>query len=194
MADRRADSRATLLVTVFALISAFAFGWLLGGRRCVQETPSQDTVYVHTADTVTLIEARVDTLVQYTDVLVTVRDTVRVRDTLYVSMPYESRHYSQPDTLDVWYSGIYPRIDSARVYMHTVTKTIREPYETAKMPLITLDLGIAGIYAQRRVNPYLFAEMRYNAKKTTFSAFGAIDHEGGWGIGAAVAYRLVETQ
>jgi len=193
--ENRTATLITLAMAAFILFSAFMLGWNMKAARC-QQNNTADTIYVQRTDTVTLLEVRADTLIQYIDRLqpVTVHDTIRVSDTLYISMPYEFRHYSQPDTLDVWYSGINPHIDSARVYMRTVTKIIGKPYEVVKPPQITLDFGIAGYYSARQVNPYLFTEIRYNAKKTTFSAFGAINHEGEWGMGAAVAYRLVGIQ
>jgi hypothetical protein len=58
------------------------------------------------------------------------------------------------------------------------------------MPRLTLDLGAGAFYHEKQVFPYASAEMRYNAKQTTFSAYGAIDHQARWAAGASVTYRM----
>jgi hypothetical protein len=40
------------------------------------------------------------------------------------------------------------------------------------------------------VNAYLFGEMRYNAKKSTFAARAAIDQNGRWCVGGEVGWRF----
>jgi hypothetical protein len=117
-------------------------------------------------------------------------DTICEHDTFYVYLPYEHRLYSVPDTLDVWYSGIEPCIDSAKVYNHTTTITNTIVNTEYKMPRLTADIGAGALYSGNNVNPYLVGEVRYNCPKTTFSAFGAINHEGGWCAGGNVTYRI----
>jgi hypothetical protein len=109
---------------------------------------------------------------------------------MFVTLPYEHRYYGVTDTVEVWYSGVDPTLDSVRVYAHHTTEIIRQPYEVAKMPRLTLDFGAAAFYSESRINPCLVGEMRYNAKKTTFSAYGAVNHEGKWGAGVGVTYRM----
>ena len=175
-----------LLLAVGLMLTSFFAGWSLRGMR------NADTIVVHRTDTVTLVEPRVDTLIRFVDRLypVAVHDTIVRGDTLYVPLPYEHRYYAKPDTLEVWYSGVDPKIDSATVYMHHTTEIVRQPYEVAKMPRLTFDLGAAAFYTDKSINPCLVGEMRYNAPKTTFSAFGAVNHEGKWGAGVGVTYRF----
>ncbi len=113
-----------------------------------------------------------------------------VHDTIYVYLPVEHRHFGITDTLDVWYSGIDPRIDSIRVYLHTTVVTNTVEHEVFKMRRFTANLGAGAMYCDKAVIPYLLGEMRYNAPKTTFAAFGAIDHTGRWGAGLNVTYRI----
>lgn len=117
-------------------------------------------------------------------------ETIVVHDTIVVYLAREHRLFSVEDTLDVWYSGVDPKIDSINLYYHHTTQIIKQPYEVARMPRLTLDLGAAAIYHERQVFPCLVGEMRYNAKHTTFSAFGAVNHKGEWGAGVGVCYRM----
>ena len=111
-------------------------------------------------------------------------------DSIFVTLPYEHRHLHRPDTLDVWYSGVDARIDSATVYYHHTTEIIRQPYEVPKTPRVTLGVGVGAFYNEKQVNPYLLVEMRYNAPKTTFGTFAAIDQTGRWCAGASVSWRI----
>lgn len=179
-----------VLLAMGLMLASFLAGWKIRGEK--MQPPIADTIRIERVDTVTLVEPMVDTLIRYVNRLypVAVTDTVWRNDTMFVTLPYEHRYYSVPDTLDVWYSGVDPRIDSARVYEHHTTEIIRQPYEVAKMPRLTLDLGAGAFYTDKSINPCLVGEMRYNAKKTTFSAYGAINHEGKWGAGVGVTYRM----
>ena len=179
-----------LLLAFGLMLASFFAGWKVRGEK--MRPPVADTVRIERTDTVTLVEPRVDTLIRFVDRLhpVAVHDTLWRNDTLFVTLPYEHRYYAQPDTLEVWYSGVDPKIDSATVYYHHTTEIVKQPYEVARMPRLTLGLGAAAFYCDKRVNPFLVGEMRYNAPKTTFTAFGAVNHEGRWGVGVGVAYRI----
>ena len=179
-----------LLVVALMIAASFAAGWSLRGVKNRTQNVN-DTVIMTKTDTVTLVGPR-DTLVRFAwkPCPVAIHDTVRVGETIAVMLPYEHRHLSRPDTLDVWYSGVDPRIDSATVYFHHTTAIVRQPYDVPKMPRVTLGVGVGGIYREKRVDAYLLGELRYNAPKTTFSAYGAIDQAGRWGAGAGVVRRF----
>ena len=113
-----------------------------------------------------------------------------VYDTIYIYLPVEHRHFCIPDTLDVWHSGINSIIDSTRVYLRKTTITNTVEHDVFKMPRFTANLGAGAMYCDKAVNPYLLGEIRYNAQKTTFATFGAIDHTGRWGAGLNVTYRI----
>lgn len=113
-----------------------------------------------------------------------------VRDTIYVYLPVEHRHFRIPDTIDVWYSGTNPRIDSTRVYVRNTVITNTVERDVFKMPRLTANVGAGAFYHDKTINPYLVGELRYNATKTTFAAYGAIDHTGRWGAGLNLTYRF----
>lgn len=177
-----------VLLAMGLMLASFLAGWKIRGEK--MQPPMADTIRIERIEKVTLVEPRVDTLIRFVNRLYPVTDTVWRNDTMYVTLPYEHRYYGVTDTVEVWYSGVDPTLDSVRVYEHHTTEIIRQPYEVAKMPRLTLDLGAAAFYHERSINPCLVGEMRYNAKKTTFSAYGAVNNEGKWLAGAGVTYRM----
>ena len=182
-----------VLLALGLMLASFAAGWKIRGEK--MQPPVADTIRIERVDTVTLVEPR-DTLIRIVckPYPVAVHDTTFVirhtTDSIFVMLPYEHRHLHRPDTLDVWYSGVDARIDSATVYYHHTTELIQQPYELQKMPRLTAGVGCGAFYTEKRVNAYLFCEMRYNATKTTFGTFAAIDPTGQWCAGATVSYRL----
>lgn len=184
-----------LLIAAGLMLASFFAGWSLRGHQ--QESVPSDTITIMKIDTVTLVEPMVDTLIRYVDRLypVAVHDTTLIHhhttDSIWISLPYEHRYMAKEDTLEVWYSGIDPKIDSAKVYMHHTTEIVNHIADLSNMmPRLTLDAGAVAFYHERQVFPYALAEMRYNAKKTTFSAYGAIDHQARWAAGVSVTYRM----
>lgn len=182
-------------IAVFSLtaVAFMGFGGLIGYQRGVAKCKTNvvtDTIVK--TDTVTLVEPRVDTLIRIVDRLhpVAVHDTIVRGDTIYAYLPYEYRLYEIPDTVKVWYSGIESCVDSVKVYNHTTTITNTIVNTEYKMPRLTADIGAGALYSGNNVNPYLVGEVRYNTKKTTWGAFGAINHEGRWCAGGNVTYRF----
>ena len=182
-----------LLLAAGLMLASFFAGWSLRGHQ--QESVPSDTITIMKVDTVTLVEPR-DTLTRivWKPYPVAVHDTTLIHhhttDSIWISLPYEHRYMAKEDTFEVWYSGIDPKIDSAKVYMHHTTEIVKQPYEVARMPRLTLDVGAAAFYSDKSINPCLVGEMRYNAKKTTWSVYGAVNHEGKWGAGVGVTYRM----
>ena len=180
----------------FACIVALAFlglGAMIGYQRGVSSCRGEvvtDTVVVR--DTVTIDLFHTDTIVKtrlvpYT---FTIHDTVDRVDSVLVELPIESHHTHIEDTADIWYSGFAAMIDSVKIYNHTTTIMKTERVEVAKTPLLTLDMGAGAMYREKNINPYLVGEMRCNARKTTWGAYGAIDQHGKWGAGLNVTYRI----
>ena len=182
-----------LLLAAGLMLASFFAGWSLRGHQ--QESVPSDTITIMKVDTVTLVEPR-DTLTRivWKPYPVAVHDTTLIHhhttDSIWISLPYEHRYMAKEDTFEVWYSGIDPKIDSAKVYMHHTTEIVKQPYEVARMPRLTLDVGAAAFYSDKSINPCLVGEMRYNAPKTTWSAYGAIDPQARWAAGVSVTYRM----
>lgn len=196
MSDRIKIFGLIIIVAVLMSAAFLGLGGLLGYERGIAKCRSEvsverDTVYIHDTTIVTG-ESVHDTITETKPVLVPytiyVHDTVT--DSLLVYLPMEWHHASFPDTADVWYHGIMSAIDSARFYNKTkvITNTITET--KYKMPRMTADFGAAAFYSMDKINPCLFGEVRYNRQKTTFAAFGAINHEGVWAAGGSVTYRV----
>lgn len=179
-----------ILLAAGLLLAGFGAGWSMRGNQ--KGFPVSDTIRIERIDTVTLVGNKVDTLICYVNrpYPVAVTDTIWRNDTMYVTLPYEHRYYGVTDTVEVWYSGVDPTLDSVRVYEHHTTEIIRQPYEVAKMPRFTADLGVAAFYSDKSINPLLFVETRYNATKTTWQIGAAVNHEGKWAVGGSVSYRL----
>lgn len=193
--DARHISIVAVLAILIALLGGVA-GWCMRGNMRGEKKhppPVPDTTWFTLTNTVTLVGPR-DSLTRIVWKPYPVHDTTFVirhtTDSIFVMLPYEHRHLHRPDTLDVWYSGVDARIDSATVYYHHTTELIRQPYEVPKTPRLTAGVGCGAFYQEKRVNAYLFGEMRYNAPKTTFGTFAAIDQTGQWCAGASVSYRL----
>jgi len=182
------------LIAMAMMVAAFIAGWALRGAKTPPTPhPVSDTTWFTLTDTVTLVGPR-DSLTRIAWKPYPVHDTTFIirhtTDSIFVMLPYEHRHLHRPDTLDVWYSGVDARIDSATVYYHHTTEIVHHLPDVRKKPRLTAGVGCGAIYQEKRVNAYLFGEMRYNAPKTTFGAFAAIDPTGQWCAGASVSYRL----
>ena len=199
MTDKIKIFGALLLMFMVFAIGFVLIGVMLGYGHGCPECPQI------TADTVAAIDSTVtggtavrpdaDSLISVDSVPYPVPVPVylpadTVRDTIYVYLPIEHRHFGITDTLDVWYSGTNPRIDSTRVYLHTTTITNTVNRDVFKMPRLTANVGAGAFYHDKAINPYLVGQLRYNAQKTTFAAYGAIDHTGRWWAGLDVCCRL----
>lgn len=185
------------IIAMAMMVAAFIAGWALrGAKNPPTPPPVADTTWFTLTDTVTLVGPRDSlTRIVWKPYPVAIHDTTLVirhtTDSIFVMLPYEHRHLHRPDTLDVWYSGVDARIDSATVYYHHTTEIVNHIAEVSKMmPSLTAGVGCGAIYQEKRVNAYLFGEMRYNAPKTTFGTFAAIAPTGQWCAGATVSYRL----
>ena len=140
---------STLAIAGIVLFVAGGFlGGIIGRDKGMASCPQCPEII---ADTVAAIDSAVmggtavrpeaDTLIRSDSVPYPVPypvylpgDTICEYDTVFVYLPYDHRIFSIPDTLDVWYSGIDPCIDSAKVYSHTITVT-----NTVTVPAPTKD-------------------------------------------------------
>ncbi len=169
----------------------------VGGCRTGQATtpvpPPPDTIRIHTTDTLRIAsvpDTVTTTVTRYVSVPVYIRDTDTIREPVTVPLPFEQHFARIGEVADVWFSGYQARIDSAVAYEHHTTELIRQPYEVPKMPRLTAGVGVGAFYQEKRVNAYLFGEMRYNATKSTFAARAAIDQTGRWCVGGEVCWRF----
>lgn len=188
------DARHIALVVVLALMLAFVggvAGWSMRGERVAP--PVTDTIRIHTTDTLHIAsvpDTVTNTVTRYVSVPVYVRHTDTIVEEVMVPIPIEHHFTRIGEVADVWFSGYDARIDSAVAYQHHTTEIVNHVIDANKMPRLTAGVGCGAMYADKRVNAYLFGEMRYNAKKSTFAARAAIDQTGRWCVGGEVGWRF----
>ena len=188
------DARHIALVVVLAVMLALAggvAGWSMRGERI--EPPVTDTIRIHTVDNIRIASVPdiiTNTVTRYVSVPVYVRDTDTIFEPVLVPIPIEHHFARIGEVADVWFSGYQARIDSAVAYEHHTTEIVNHVIESNKMHRLTAGVGCGAFYQEKRVNAYLFGEMRYNAPKSTFSTFAAIDQNGRWCVGGEACWRL----
>lgn len=77
-----------------------------------------DTLTVNNPVEVVKWRKKVDTM------LISVADTVRIRDTLFVEVQRQQRKYSDDSVYTAWVSGYRPSLDSIKVTQRTIITTI----------------------------------------------------------------------
>ena len=129
---------------------------------------SRDTVIVYHTDTI-VREKPVYIAKRIVDTLrVPVTDTIRERDTLYLSLPREQRTYADT-AYRAWVSGYDPALDSIRIFAPvrcvTVTEKERVPVEVSRRWSLGVTAGygaVADPSGSIRLAPYLGLGVTYN--------------------------------
>ena len=185
------------MVLLVAAIGFTVLGGILGYSRAKSQyelqPPKIDTVF-HT-DTIKIPadDPVMNDSVVNTDPFplpVAASDTCWLHDTCWVYVNIDHHFTNIPGVADIWYSGFQAKIDSLHFYQQTATITNTVFQTEYKTPRLTLDVGAGALYHAERINPYMIGKVAYNAPKTTFAAFGAINHEGDWCAGVNVTYRI----
>ena len=167
----------TMWISIFLFLAGCAAGWM-GMRLFERESRTRRDIVVRT-DTVvvtdTVIERMpepmamsvVDTLhIPVMDtVLYSVKDTLYVRDTLYVELPREQKFYSADD-YRVWVSGYHPRLDSIAVFPSSVYVD-REVIRRERMPGrwglgLHAGYGVGCADGRLKLSPYIGVGISYN--------------------------------
>mgnify|MGYP001776412385 CR=1 FL=1 len=159
------SSKAAIIAGLVGLMAGAILTSALA-RHCF--TPEQNVATV--ADTLvvrdTIIERRPVYVTQTkTDtMLVSVRDTVTVRDTAYVVVEREQRHY-HGDDYDAWVSGWRPALDSIMVYPETRYITSESISVTSRKRWgigLQAGYGVVVSSGQIRAFPYIGVGVSYN--------------------------------
>lgn len=157
---------AALLLIIVSFLLGGRIGYNYGKATCV-ELPQPDTTTTVSIDSLaiqgTAVRPDADSLIRTDSIPYPVPYPVylpgdTVHDTIFVYLPYEHRLFRIQDTIDIWYSGIKPKIDSVLFYAYHTTNIINQPYKITevKRPLLTLDIGI-GNHQWQQLDPYVFA-------------------------------------
>lgn len=163
MSNQSNDSTLFVVGAVLIILSSL-LGFITGKRHPI-ESPARgviekvDTLLVH--DTITLnepvfVEKRV-----VESVLVPVRDSVTVHDTLYVIMEREQLVW-QDSLSSVYASGILPRIDSVKHYVTTKVVTIDHVREVTKMTRWGVGVSAGYGFSKDGMSPYVGVGIHYN--------------------------------
>lgn len=105
------------------------------------------------------IEKRDTTIYRYT--LVSLKDTVRINDTLYMSLPI-SWYWFQDESADIYCTGYNVRLDSVNYHFREVTKMIEKEI-TLKPKRLTADIGMTvGKTSYHYINMDVAARLKLN--------------------------------
>lgn len=167
-----------------------------GGRvskRCGCIAPTSDTIYIERTDTIRFA-SEVDFTHKTEKVVETryveVHDTIVKDSIVFMQLPITQKHYHEDSLCDVWVSGYEPNLDSLHIVQKHTTEIIREMKVDYKMPRLTAEVGVGGLLLQDRLVGSAGAEVRYNATKMSYSAFGCYTTDKKAVVGAGVGYRF----
>lgn len=155
--------RALTFVIAFAVtfVTAFAVGRCTGGTTPGEGGGPAYVVKVDTLirrDTVAVYKPKVVEVVKVDTMRVSVRDTLRLRDTLYLELPREQVRWSEEGVADVWASGYRPAVDSVKVYRETRVVEVEK-----RLPERRWGVGIQAGYGVGAggVTPYVGVGLQY---------------------------------
>lgn len=107
-------------ITIFAILCSVVIFNIVqcdrGDSRILEIVTNVDTLYLH--DTLRIekptpkIKRDIDTF------LVEVKDTIHIKDTIYLKLPKEQKVY-QDNTYQAWISGYRPELDSIHIFHNT---------------------------------------------------------------------------
>lgn len=163
-----------ILVAAALLVGAWLIGYVIGRNNIPEPIRVVETETIVKYDTIVVEspkEVRYEVLTE--KIRVPVLDTIRVHDTLYLSLPTQRKSYKE-DTFYLEISGYNPSLDYIEVYPRTVV--ISKTETTTQKPSkwhYGIDVGLKYRSAvDKYVVPGIGAELGYN--RVTFRAeFGA---------------------
>ena len=180
------------VLAVVLVAIGFAVGWGVARPTNPQTEVVYDTIVK--VDTMSIIMPA-DTITHTILKPVHVHDTSVIvqNDSVFVMLPYEQHHFSMPDTMDVWYSGIDSRIDSVKYYNRTTTIEIHDVVEKPQ-PWFALYGGAGADWFDEGFAYRMFLEAEATiGKKIKVSANGGvsvIDSKATPYLGATLKYKL----
>lgn len=155
------------LIGLLLLVCGVVAGLLLSRSRVDKGENSEvviwtDTLYVR--DTVVENNPVYVTNTVIDTMLVAVRDTVTVRDTAYIVIEREQKHY-RGDDYEAWISGYRPRLDS--IYVFPETRYITNGIQVKRKPTrwgigIQAGYGVTLPNGRPQMAPYIGIGISYN--------------------------------
>ena len=183
-----------LALSVLLGIGLTGFGAFLGycfaddSKMIEKQT---DTIYIERTDTLRIadFDTIVENVVRYKQIAIHDTAFVFVSDNT-IAIPITQKHYHEDSLCDVWVSGYEPNLDSLHIVQRHTTEIIRETKVDYKMPRLTAEVGLQGLYLQDRLLGSVGAEVRYNAPKMSYSLGAAYTTDKKAVVGAGVGYRF----
>ncbi len=124
----------------------------------------RDTLFIR--DTI-CIEKPVPKMIKRIDTfLVRTKDTIRLKDTLYMALPREQKTYKDKN-YQAWISGYRPELDSIHIFRNTqqiITSTTIQPKQSSRRWGIGIQAGYGLTLHQNRIKPtpYIGVGLSYN--------------------------------
>ena len=146
-----------ILIAVVALGLGILAGWLIRGAMPAQTQTIVSVETVTVRDTVFEPVPVPAEVVRTDEILVPIRDTVAIRDTVYMALEIEQKHY-RGDDYEAWVSGFRPRLDSIMVFPVTqyVTKTVTTSTGPKRWGVgVQAGYGAAIVGGQVGLSPYI---------------------------------------
>jgi len=154
-----------VIVFLLALVGIFSIGRCNRNNGLVSKISTQvDTLYLH--DTIR-IEKPVPKIIKNIDTfLVQTKDTIRLKDTLYLTLPREQKIYKDKN-FQAWISGYRPELDSIHIFRNTqqiITSTNIHSKTKSRRWGIGIQAGYGLTLQQNTIKPtqYIGIGVSYN--------------------------------
>lgn len=132
--------------------------------RISETITKADTLYLH--DTIR-IERPAPIIIRNVDtILVRAKDTIRIKDTIYIKLPREQKTY-QDENYQAWISGYRPQLDSIHIFHNTqqiISSTTIQTKQKRYRWGIGIHAGYGLILQQNTIKPtqYIGIGVSYN--------------------------------
>ena len=138
-------------------------GYIIGRNIHPETTETVRTETIIVRDTIRQYIPKEVAVTTKEKVLMEVRDTIRIHDTLYITLPFEKKFYKDEDYY-AEVSGYKPHLDYIEVYPKTTTVTKVETITRKPSPW-HLSLAVGLDYSRmgsQYISPNIGAEIAYN--------------------------------
>lgn len=188
----------TLALAIMLGIGLIGFGGFLGWKISFEKFKHDESCLIKT-DTITIFKTDTCIVKDYDTIVENVvrYKRIAIHDTAFVfvsddtiAVPITQRWYHEDSLCDVWVSGYEPNLDSLHIVQKHTTEIIRETKVDYKMPRLTAEVGLQGLYLQDRLVGSVCAEVSYNADKLTIGAFADYTTEKKPIFGLKASYRF----
>ena len=124
----------------------------------------RDTTTVVKYDTIKITKPKYITQKIIDTMLVPVRDTIRLNDTTYITLPITQKEYKKDSLYRVLVSGYKPNLDLIEVYPKTITQTITNTvYKKPTKFGIGFSAGYGiGLSNPAKPAPFIGVSLNYN--------------------------------